>query len=191
MNYQMTFMLCNDVLKPIKHVNYIGSCQSCGRRHPGECWHKDAICNKCGDKGHIERACTNKSSVNMKYDKTTSDQEKQGARPGANVGVYKVDEYDSSSNDEVECNALSVHKNTGECKIDSASIMLRVLLNGKEHKMELDTGSAVSLISYNDAKVLFQPMNITDTNVILKTYTGETNQAARSYGCSSPVWRSM
>jgi hypothetical protein len=152
-----------------KTHDYNKNCKCCGRRHPGDCWHKDAVCNKCGENGHIVRACTSQSSSSSKYKKGTESSD----RTRSKRGIYKVDEDDNSSIDEVDCNAVSVYKNTDHGKSDSGSIMLQVLLNGKQHEMELDTGSAVSLMSYTDAKSLFQSVKVQDTSMILKTYTGE------------------
>lgn len=153
------------------------NCKYCGKRHPGECWHKDAICNKCGEKGHIQRNCTNTAKVKPKDRRCKDDNKKPSTKSKRHLHKMEEatsrEELDSSSEEEYDCNALRIHRNSSKRESETESIMLDVRLNGKQLQMELDTGSAVSILSYDDAKELFQSVKLRDTDVILKTYTGE------------------
>lgn len=46
-------------------------------------------------------------------------------------------------------------------------------VNNKVIKMEVDTGSDLSIMSYADLNKNFKNKKLEKTNVILKTYTGE------------------
>ena len=48
-------------------------------------------------------------------------------------------------------------------------------IDGKPLKMELDTGSAVSTIPYKKYKEQFSHAKLLESEITLKTYTGEKN----------------
>ncbi len=52
-------------------------------------------------------------------------------------------------------------------------IWVTPIIEGVDLKMELDTGSALSIISYKDYKDHFNKLKLKRTSVILKTYSGE------------------
>jgi hypothetical protein len=51
--------------------------------------------------------------------------------------------------------------------------MITLQIDGQKVRMELDTGAALSSISYNDYKKLNIKKKIHKTDIQLKTYTGE------------------
>ena len=86
--------------------------------------------------------------------------------------VHKVSESDSSS-DDLACLEVDLHslKET-ERKI----IWVTPEVEGVKLKMELDTGSALSIISHSDYVKNFPKLKLKPTSVMLKTYTGEKAQ---------------
>jgi len=52
-------------------------------------------------------------------------------------------------------------------------IVVIMIINGQKVPMEVDTGAAVSVISSATKKQLFPNSQLSDTTVILTTYTGE------------------
>ncbi len=63
---------------------------------------------------------------------------------------------------------LHAHKKT-----DRKIIWVTPIIEGVKLKMELDTGSVQSIISYKDYKGHFGKLKLKRISVILKTYTGE------------------
>ena len=50
---------------------------------------------------------------------------------------------------------------------------IELLLEGRQVTMEVDTGSAVSIISETEYNNLFKHLQLKPTNIQLKTYSGE------------------
>ncbi len=135
------------------------ACTRCGNRGHSEdkCRFKDALCRNCNQKGHIARVCSEKpksgKSGKFKYGKSKK-------------SVHAVEGTDSDS--EVDLAYVN--------KVSSGSadpIYLTPIVNGKPLKMELDTGAAISLISLKDYQKHFPTKPLLDSNIVLKTYTGE------------------
>lgn len=126
-----------------------------------ECWSKDVDCRKCGKKGHIERACKSKG-MNKKpkprFQKRQSVHSVQSSHTTAGP---------NSSSDEAEVGVLSV-------KGGPDGYWETPLLEGKPVRMEIDTGAAVSLVSYAVYKETLQHLPLQPTSLKLKTYTGES-----------------
>jgi predicted aspartyl protease len=53
-------------------------------------------------------------------------------------------------------------------------MQVEMFLNDKPLVMELDTGASVSLLSHNKCQELFPELVPRKTEVVLKTYTGES-----------------
>ncbi|KAK3091048.1 hypothetical protein FSP39_016771 [Pinctada imbricata] len=125
-------------------------CFRCRRKghDPNECRFKDEICHKCKKKGHIVRACPLNFTKN---------------------GVKSLeDDYD-----EEYIAKLSVDCNTVQKGRNSDVIWIDLKIDGHCTKMELDTGSAVSVMSNEDCKSMFKGRKLTKTSLILRTYSGE------------------
>ena len=52
-------------------------------------------------------------------------------------------------------------------------IQVEVQANDKPLKMEVDTGTVVSVISHKEVQDLFPTVTLTPTTVVLRTYTGQ------------------
>ena len=87
--------------------------------------------------------------------------------------MHKVTEYDKSyktDSDEDDLSCLELHNIT---EVDRTIIWITTEVSGVKLKMELDTGSALSVISEADYKRLFSKLQLEKTPVMLKIYTGE------------------
>ncbi|XP_061192328.1 uncharacterized protein LOC133200561 [Saccostrea echinata] len=104
---------------------------------------KDATCHKCKKKGHIKAACRAKDQ-SFKFPKKVHAVDKD-----SDLGLYTV--------------------HTGKRN----EIMVDVFIDGKIVNMELETGSAVSVIPEKVFTELFPRRKLEDTSVTLMTYSGE------------------
>ena len=140
------------VATPRRPQRESGSCFRCGQKHaPSECWCKTAQCYRCKKKGHIAKMC------NQKYD--------------AHNTRYVEDVSQSTSADDDMC-GLGLYTLTSADQRRSG-YQVQLLLEGKPVKMEVDTGSAVSIISETAYNKLFQHLPLKPTHFYLKTYSGE------------------
>ena len=130
--------------------------------HPSaECWFKDAVCHRCGEKGHISRICQKKGSDNP--------------RKGQKVHSIDFDQQSESSDEssDVSLKRLSLYNTGRSSKQKHSPITIIVKLNGQPVSMEIDTGAAVSIMPLEMAKEVLSDVQICKTTNILKTYTGE------------------
>ncbi|CAG2199396.1 GALNT [Mytilus edulis] len=131
-------------------------CYRCnGKNHKADtCRFKDAVCHSCNKKGHIRKAC-----------RSSGKPKQRPAQKNVNSLDNQSREYTSD-----EDNSLKIHsvKNSNQ-----DSIWITPNVHGKEIRMELDTGSAVSVISALDYDKYFQNEKLESANVTLKTYSGE------------------
>ena len=84
-----------------------------------------------------------------------------------------VDREDNYSDDENVISTLSTECNSIDQKMSSDIIWITPRVNGKLLRMELDTGSAVSVISKRDYETNFGNNKLTNTKITLKTYSGK------------------
>ena len=122
-----------------------------GNNDHKRCPFNKEICHHCDKTGHIERACKSKK------------RETQAARPPVNY----VDSDDGDSDDYL-----------GSLEVNNASDKDHVIwvgpeVHGRVVKMELDTGSAVSVLPYKQYKEHFGHVKLAKSLVTLKTYTGQ------------------
>ncbi|XP_036815479.1 uncharacterized protein LOC118943635 [Oncorhynchus mykiss] len=134
-------------------------CNRCDRDgHKAEdCRFKDEICHKCSRRGHIQRACKAKFSHISKTEKI------KGL-------VNTLAENSGSDSDERLIGTMALNTVTSP---SSSIIWVTPDIKGKPLKMELDTGSAVSIISTTVYNEHFKAIKLKNTNVLLKTYSGE------------------
>lgn len=156
--------------KPETEVNKISSegrkqrkCYRCGKdgHDASECYFKDQYCRNCGKKGHVKRVCRSKPTNVSSSAK--SDLSKKKEKDLHNV------QNESDSDDTLA--SLELHKvDKTNC---SNIIWVTPEVNGKPLRMELDTGSAVSVIPYSQYNTMFKSAKLHQTSITLKTYTGE------------------
>lgn len=125
-----------------------------GNHHSDTCRFLMEKCRACGRPGHIQRACqTNPATLSPKHDhkvrKTKVNELNVEEKP---IYLLKVNAVGGIRG------AIWVHPNTNE----------------KLLPMELDTGSAISVINEETYNEKFSDVNLTDTNINLNTYLGES-----------------
>ena len=107
------------------------SCASCGEKHERRfCRFRDVSCHNCGKKGHLARVCGSRSS---------------GRRTGGWKSVHAAELLEAEWHSLPSTSPLQVlclPKPSGPAKI-----RVTVAIQGSPCEMELDTGSAVSIIS--------------------------------------------
>ena len=85
--------------------------------------------------------------------------------------VHSVDKEEGSDG-EIVISTLSTECNSVDRKSNSDIIWITPRVNGKLFQMELDTGSAVSVISEQDYTTHFRNKQLKNTKITLKTYSG-------------------
>ncbi|KAL1446934.1 hypothetical protein WDU94_009845 [Cyamophila willieti] len=126
-----------------------GKCYRCGNpnHRASECKFQNEFCRKCNKLGHIGKVCLTSS---------------RGER---RIHVVDQKEEQESNNNQYEIHSLQSTK--------TDKFMIKVNLEGQPTHMEIDTGAALSSISYEDYKELNLSNRIFKTNIQMKTYTGE------------------
>ena len=143
------------------------SCYRCGAKghQPWDCYFRDATCHKCQKKGHIQTVCqadlTGKRSGNGK-----------SSGKFRNRRIHEVhhaqDDDHSDSEFDLQVAHLGIHAvNSNE------AIWVTPTVNGEPLEMELDTGSAVTVISKEHYMKNFEYLKLNVTHIRLQTYTGE------------------
>ena len=127
-------------------------CSGCGKLHwKKDCPFKDAVCHQCGRKGHIKTVCRVSSSKGGNKKPTGHANVKF-----SNVNVNNTDS--SSSYDHV------FHVSEVTDVTPSKPIIVHVCLNDREVPMELDTGTAATIMP-NDQFEKIWP-DVTDRPVL-------------------------
>ncbi|XP_060782844.1 uncharacterized protein K02A2.6 [Neoarius graeffei] len=140
------------------------ACFRCGKgsHDQADCWFRDKNCMKCNRKGHIQRMCKKKG--NEEKQRTWKKDKKVNEMNDTDASGSASDETDNG------LGHIELHSMT---ESDKKMIWVTPKINGKKLKMELDTGSAISLISLKDYKQNFADVKLKQTPILLKTYTGE------------------
>ena len=138
------------------------ACYRCGltSHKAADCRFKEAACHAYGKKGHIKRAC--KSSRHP--------QRKGGRTAPTPKGRERTKYVNKDQRNEDSDSSVEVHT-VG--RSSTKPIRVEVRINGKPLSMEVDTGAAVSLISYKRLKEVLPRISIKKTTVVLRTYTSE------------------
>ena len=121
------------------------------------CFYKDQTCHHCGKQGHIQRVFLSKQQGKPKQ------ATKNPEVPAVEVDV-DVDAYED---------ILTTFKVHNVRKQSNDIIWVALDVDANPLKMELDTGSAVSIISFDLYQQKFNRLPLHKTGLFLKTYTGE------------------
>ena len=138
------------------------TCYRCGKTgHSHEkCHYRNAICRGCGKSGHLQAVC--RSSKKTESKKTGRQQRRAG--PKYRQGRKVVNALEDEG--ELEIAALDTEKTPKD------AIWVSPRINGTKVTMELDTGSAVSVIPVSTFKKQFPKTKLQPTPVHLRTYCG-------------------
>uniref|UniRef100_A0A1B0GIL7 RNA-directed DNA polymerase n=1 Tax=Lutzomyia longipalpis TaxID=7200 RepID=A0A1B0GIL7_LUTLO len=105
------------------------TCFRCKRQHSAnDCWFKEKTCRRCGEKGHIQKACNNDT--------------KKGKRTGKKINVVKGDESSEEEDDDV--NQINTISDLWH------GVWVKVNVEGSPIEMEVDSGAAYSVMSEDD-----------------------------------------
>ena len=132
------------------------TCHRCNGNHfPSVCRFKQAICNKCKRPGHIAPACRTRKPADKQTTKHS----------------HHVDEQYKDAESEGEYSLYNITQKKGD-----DPIYIDLTVNGIHVKMELDTGSGLTIINEQMYSKIAQPNQLNPlqkSDIILKTYTGE------------------
>ncbi|GFO14921.1 transposon tf2-9 polyprotein [Plakobranchus ocellatus] len=129
-------------------------CLSCGKTNHkrSDCYFKDATCNKCHKKGHIQSAC--KSGRNK-------------PTPNNHSSRRKIHELNEQTDEQFTLELFQLGER-------SPKILVPLKVEGTKIDMELDTGAAVTAMTKADFMRIFKSEpQLQKTSIKLKTYTNE------------------
>lgn len=140
-------------------------CHRCGKttHDQKDCGYRDAECHRCGKRGHIGPVCRS-SSRQQRYPPRPMGRGRGPLRQ--HQGTHHVT-ADQEQEDNSDSEALPLCMVGGS---EIAPIKVPLVINGKLHDMELDTGAAVTIISENKCKELFPEAQPRKSPILL---TGE------------------
>ena len=149
-------------------------CYRCGQsgHSPAHCTFRTAQCHKCGKLGHIKKMCQSKKALrgggtsntrNSRQTRThtTESRNPRPVRAVQNESTVQTEEYSLYNIDS---------------PVPTKPIMLEVVVNNQPVSMELDTGSAVTLVSEHTFKSKWPDTPLQVSNVKLRTYSNESLQ---------------
>ena len=149
-------------------------CYRCGQsgHSPAHCTFCTAQCHKCGKLGHIKKMCQSKKALrgggtsntrNSRQTRThtTESRNPRPVRAVQNESTVQTEEYSLYNIDS---------------PVPTKPIMLEVVINNQPVSMELDTGSAVTLVSEHTFKSKWPDTPLQVSNVKLRTYSNESLQ---------------
>lgn len=134
-------------------------CQSCGltNHKRSDCFLREAICKKCSRKGHIQKVCRMKSTT---------------VNTNPNRKQRQVHELNEAQNNSDSCFTLDVFSMSSSKRTPKININLKI--NNVNTSMELDTGSAVSVMTKQDYNSIFkEDPKLIKTDIRLRTFTNE------------------
>ena len=154
-------------------ANAQGPCFRCGKlgHLANDCWCKEMDCNNCGKKGHVALACRNKKSKD-KGSKTGNKRGNAKFKKERHIRTVKRHEDRASdSSDEEESSAINTVR---ILHVDDTSdgFWVKPKLEGHAVKMQIDTGSKASLVSYNVYRKFLKHLPLKPSDTVFKGYTG-------------------
>ncbi|CAC5377655.1 unnamed protein product [Mytilus coruscus] len=140
-------------------------CNNAGHS-PFDCKFKNTICHNCNKTGHMRKACMSKSKKPQprKFDNKKS--------------VHAIEEDSDSDN----CIASLETYEMNNIKSSKDVMWVTPTVEGVTLKMELDTGSAVSVISQADFSKRLGHVKLIEATITLQTYSGES---IKPLGCAN------
>ena len=128
---------------------------------------KNVKCYNCGKIGHTKKACQGRQTTGGRPTKTGRLNKQQTRKlPGGKNTVKTV-----QTEELIESEEYPLHQLTHTS--GSKPMELNINVQGKTIVMELDTGTAVTLISEETYHKLFSDIPLQESTVKLKSYSGE------------------
>ena len=155
------------------------TCGRCGRgnHEPSTCRFRTATCHKCGKVGHIAPVCRSKAATGKpswsnpkktKWLDATTEPAPHHPQSDAAVEDNVTDQREPATEHASE--SLFVVRD----RSSSPPYRVELRVNDRPLCMEVDTGAAVSLAPESAVSSLLSPSALQSTDVVLKTYTGES-----------------
>ncbi|XP_032069735.1 uncharacterized protein K02A2.6-like [Thamnophis elegans] len=140
------------------------ACGGCGGNHErAECRFRQALCQRCGRKGHIAWVC--RAAQPMSSSELQTDRFR-----------HPRNQTEGPKKPRMDCHAILRNANQGlACHQVQKKIQLTVNIEGRPCEMELDTGSATSIVSWSMIKRLLPQLSkrqLQDCNLTLRDYQG-------------------
>ncbi|VDI74334.1 Hypothetical predicted protein [Mytilus galloprovincialis] len=138
------------------------TCYRCNKQgHKADtCRFKDQTCHKCKKKGHIQAACRSKMIKRNVHSLNADDSQND------EFGIYTVFANKDTQKGNNDVGIYTVNSKTKEITVD-------VKIDNKSVEMEVDTGSALSIIPKKEFDQMFPNRKLDSTDVILRTFSGE------------------
>ncbi|CAG2213598.1 unnamed protein product [Mytilus edulis] len=138
------------------------TCYRCNKQgHKADtCRFKDQTCHKCKKKGHIQAACRSKMIKRNVHSLNADDSQDD------EFGIYTVFANKDTQKGNNDVGIYTVNSKTKEITVD-------VKIDNKSVEMEVDTGSALSIIPKKEFDQMFPNRKLDSTDVILRTFSGE------------------
>ena len=153
------------VQKPVPQKG--ARCYRCDKtgHSPDTCWFRKKPCQKCGHLGHVAKVCRG-GARNQRTNKTPNTKGK--------AKLHKVLEDSSTSEDEMPPTDLdSLRLNEITANTDRETIWVRLDIEHQNIEMELDTGSALTIVNEQDYQRHWPHLPLKRANLTLRTYTGQ------------------
>uniref|UniRef100_A0AAQ4NRX0 Gypsy retrotransposon integrase-like protein 1 n=1 Tax=Gasterosteus aculeatus aculeatus TaxID=481459 RepID=A0AAQ4NRX0_GASAC len=150
-------------------------CYRCqGKQHSAaECKFKEAKCHCCGKIGHIAKACRNKNKGGARPIGKNACRAEWRSRPHRSHNV-DCERQDGGRSEEEAFTLACIKTETSIQRIKPFEVTMEV--NKKTLHFEIDTGCSVSIMNEMKFKEMWnekQRPQIKQTNLLLKSYTGE------------------
>ncbi|XP_050549177.1 uncharacterized protein LOC126910566 [Daktulosphaira vitifoliae] len=157
------------------------TCTCCGKKNHvfNNCYFKDRNCNICHKKGHLKSVCYFKDKTDKSRPKSSHYSKVKSKNYGNNyigtmdrkVSDNEVNESNNFlDNDNLNIDTLFQIEQIGS---KNENLFIMVQIENKMVKMQLDTGSAISAISFSEYRNNFKYLPLVDTKINLKSYSGE------------------
>ena len=133
------------------------ACYCCGKNNhwARDCHHRQSTCNTCHKKGHLSTVCRTKGSIQQLQRDSEGEEEQQ-------------DDYDFYAMTIGE--KISSNMKRSNVNMIADPMYLEVMINSKAIRMEIDTGSYVTVISKKDKDKYFPECKIEKSNMSLNAY---------------------
>ena len=144
-------------------------CKFCGREHAfdrKQCPAFGKKCHTCGQENHFAKMC--RMQGKRERHKNTEPSERERQRP---VYTVTVDDFSNRA----EYHVLDAHCQINcVLNVDTSAIIVRPTVNSVVLPMELDTGSAISMIPVDVYQSKFANCQLQPSNKVLRSFTGES-----------------
>jgi len=150
-------------------------CYRCDKpgHSPEHCWFKKRPCRKCGRTGHMAKVCRGgaKQSKSSEAPKWRGNSKIHEIREDASTSEDEPKPTLTTSNPKVTLNSMKLNELNSQ--MDRETIWVKLDVENKLLNMELDTGSALTIVTESDYKRLWPHIPLTRADLTLRTYTGQ------------------